>query len=189
MPYTSNLPTRATSLTALALLAVLPACDEASSPTGVGPNTETALQTVVPRGGATDVDPADPVTVTFNHPMNPAMADYVGLHEGDVTGPEVAGTWSWSEDLTELAFTPDEPLKPATTYTIHLGGGLRDGWDRPVDCQTYGPGMGGQWAWGSMWGGGGPMMGGGAGGGSHMGDGWQHANGSYGMIFSFTTAG
>jgi hypothetical protein len=46
----------------------------------------------------------------------------------------------------------------------------------------------GQWATSSMMGGsmmGGSMTGGAAG---MMGAGWRHANGTYGMVFSFTTA-
>jgi hypothetical protein len=51
----------------------------------------------------------------------------------------------------------------------------------------HGDMMGGQWATQSMMTGG---MGMGSGSmGSHMGTGWQHPdNGSYGMVFTFTTA-
>ncbi len=69
-------------------------------------------------------------------------------------------------------------------YTVHLGGGMTDFQNGPVDFDTYGPHMGGDWATDDM------MMGGGMMGGSgpHMGEGWQHSNGSFGMVFGFTTA-
>lgn len=156
------------------------ACDEAT--TSLEPATE--LLSVVPEGGAVDVDPAEPIVVTFDHSLGPMMTDYAALHEGDVTGPEVAGTWSLSDDGTRLTFTQDEPLKSATEYTIHLGGGMMDADGEHVDLGTNGGHMGGEWVDGSMMQGG--MMGGQH---SHMGEGWQDPeNGSYGMVFSFTTA-
>ena len=45
------------------------------------------------------------------------------------------------------------------------------------------PDMGGHWVDEDMFGSGGMM-----GGHSHMGDGWQHHNGTYGMAFPFWTA-
>lgn len=156
---------------------------------GARGTASTALVSMSPVGGATDVDPAEPVVVTFDHAIDPAMAEYAALHEGDVNGPEVAGTWSLSGDSTGLVFTQEEPLKPATRYTIHLGGGMIDAEGHHVDLGTNGTHMGGEWATDSM-------MGGGMGGGGmdghheHTGDGWEHPdNGSYGMIFTFTTAG
>ena len=144
----------------------------------------TALVSVAPVGGATGVDPTEPVVVTFDHAIDPAMTEYASLHEGDVNGPEVAGTWSLSEDSTELTFTQDEPLKAGTEYTIHLGGGMMDAEGGHVDMGTNGTHMGGEWATGSMMGGG--MNGGQHG---HMGGSWDHPeNGSYGMLFTFTTA-
>lgn len=151
-------------------------------------STGAALMAVAPEGGATDVDPTEPVVVTFDHAIDPVMAEYAAVHEGDVTGPEVAGAWSLSEDSTQLIFTQDEPLKAGTEYTIHLGGGMTDADGYPVDMGTNGTHMGGEWATASMMGAG---MHGGMSGGQHdhMGSGWKHPdNGSYGMIFAFTTA-
>ncbi len=142
------------------------------------------LVSVDPQGGAVEVDPTEPVTVTFNHAIDSTMVDYAALHEGDINGPEVAGTWSLSEDATQLVFTPDEALKPATQYTIHIGGNMMDEDGSHVDLETHGTHMGGEWADGSMMHGG--MMGGDH---PHMGEDWQHPdNGSYGMVFTFTTA-
>jgi hypothetical protein len=66
---------------------------------------------------------------------------------------------------------------------IHLGGGMMDADDQPVNMEQHGLAMGGQWLMAGMMGGihaGSPM---------HMlGAGWRGANGSYGMVFPFTTA-
>lgn len=175
----------------LVLVAVLgvgvAACDEDPAEPLEGPAT---LLAVVPQGGSVDVDPNTTIVVTFDHAIHETMVEYAALHEGDVTGPEVPGTWALSEDGTELSFTPDEPLRPATQYTIHLGGGMTDDHGNHVNFDDHGMDMGGEWAMGSMMTGG--DMGGGMMGGdhAHMGDGWQHpTNGSYGMVFTFTTAG
>ncbi len=154
-------------------------------------DTETVLLGVVPQGGSVGVATGSTVTIRFNHSMTPAMYEYADVHEGDLTGPEVEGRWTWSENNMTLTFAPDQPFAPATAYMIHLGGGMRDAGDHPVDFGQHGLGMGGQWATGEMMGGG-PMGGGpmGGGPGPHAGDGWQHpTNGSFGMIFTFTTAG
>jgi hypothetical protein len=67
---------------------------------------------------------------------------------------------------------------------MHLGGGMRGDHGEATDFDLHGGAhMGGEWATGAMMAGGGMM------GTRHMGDGWRHENGSYGMVFSFTTAG
>lgn len=153
-----------------------------------------ALVTVSPTGGAEDVDVLTEVVVTFDGPLMDGMADYAALHLGDVTGPEVPGGWSLSPDGTVLTFTPADALLPDTRYTVHLGGGMMDAQGHYADLQAHGSQMGGAWATSGMMGGGG-MGGGGMGSGmggamgdEHMGTGWQHPdNGSYGMVFTFTT--
>jgi hypothetical protein len=140
------------------------------------------LLSIVPVGGAVDVDPNEPVTIQFTHPMGWGMEQYVALHEGDISRPAVAGTWTWSEDRTSLTFTPDEPLKAQTQYTVHIGGGLMDGAGNLLDCRR-GEQFGGQWVTSGMMGGMGSMSG------SMTGYGWRHpGNENYGMVFSFTTA-
>jgi len=148
----------------------------------------TAFVSVVPVGGDTDVDPNAPVVIQFDHAMQTGMEMYAALHEGDVTGPEVAGTWTWSDDDTVLTFTPDQPLLRGTQYTVHLGGGMTDAHGGFVDLESHGSDMGGDWATDDMMMGGGMMGGGMMDGGPHMGEGWEHSNGSFGMVFSFTTA-
>jgi hypothetical protein len=168
------------------LLATFVACssDDIAGP-GDNPSAETVLVDVVPQGGSVDVDPGATVTVTFNHSMNHAMSEYADVHEGDLTGPEVDRAWAWSDNNTRLTFAPSQPFKPATTYAIHLGGGMVDADGDHVNFGQHGPGMGGQRATANMMGGG-PMGGGPA----HMGEGWEYpTNGSFGMVFTFTTAG
>ncbi len=140
------------------------------------------IVSVVPSGGATGVDPNAPIVVTFDHPMQSGMEQYAALHEGDATGPVVPGTWTWSDDRTALTFTPEQPLKAQTLYTLHLGGGMRAMDGGYVDYGTCVAQHSGQWATQQMMGGG--MMGDGG----MMGSGWRHPNGTYGMVFTFTTA-
>jgi len=94
----------------------------------------------------------------------------------------VPGAWAWSDDRTTLTFTAAQSLKAQTQYTLHLGGGMRAMDGGFVD---YGPCVGqqsGQWATQEM-------MGGGVMGGENMlRSGWRHPNGTYGMVFAFTTA-
>jgi len=107
---------------------------------------------------------------------------YVSLHEGDVTGPTVPCAAIWSTGHDTLTLTPSTSLKPATQYTLHVGGGMKDADGNVIDMSQHGGMMGGRWATTSMMGGG--MMGGQA----EMGSGWQGANGNYGMVFTFTTS-
>ncbi|MBI4410056.1 MAG: Ig-like domain-containing protein [Gemmatimonadetes bacterium] len=164
------------------------ACEE-NEPNAVAASE---LASVVPPGGATGVDPNGPIVVEFTHAVGTGMEQYVVLHEGTVTGPVVPGTWSWSADRTRLTFTPASPLQSQTRYTLHIGGGMRDADGHTVGLERHGGHMGGQWATGEMMTDG--MMGGGWMGGGMMADstmmgaGWRHANGSYGMVFSFITS-
>lgn len=170
-------------------LLVASACSEGATAPEV--DEPAALLSVQPSPGGTDVAVGSSVVVTFDHAIAAGMEEYAALHEGDVTGPEVPGAWLVSDDPTTLTFTPDEPLKPTTTYVIHLGGGMMDDHGNLVDLEHHGLAMGGQWATEPMMTGGmgSGMMGGGHTG-EHMGDGWQDpANGSYGMVFVFTTGG
>ena len=145
-----------------------------------------ALLTVAPAPGTLDVAVDANVTVTFDHAIGPGMEDFAALHEGVLTGPIVDGTWALSADRMVLTFDPAQPLKAATTYVIHLGGGMTDDHGNHVNLDQHGLGMGGQWATHTMMTSGGMGMGQN---GQMMGQGWAHpTNGSFGMVFSFTTA-
>ena len=156
---------------------------------------ETALLSVIPQGGTTGVDPNGPLVIEFTHSMQTGMEEYADVHEGEVEGPLVEGSWSWNGDFTKLTFTPAAPLKNLTQYVVHIGGGMVDENGDPINYGLHGLGMGGQWMTQQMHQGGqhgysggqGGM--GGMGGGTGMGEGWTHpTNGSYGMVFIFTTA-
>jgi hypothetical protein len=159
-------------------LFALGACDH--SP--VAPLLTASIISVVPGGGATGVDRNAPIVVVFSHAMQAGMERYEALHEGTLTGPTVPGVREWWPDRTRLKFTPAEPLQPATQYTLHLGGGMRAADGGFVDYGACPEQHGGRWATRPSRGSG--MMGGG----EMMGAGWRHPNGSYGMVFTFTTA-
>ncbi|MGE5803067.1 MAG: Ig-like domain-containing protein [Gemmatimonadota bacterium] len=166
----------------LLTLLVAPVTLSGCGPDPAAPAFTAHVVSVVPSGGAAGVDPNAPIVITFSHPMQQRMEQYAALHEGDVRGAVVPGAWTWSGDRTKLTFTPTSPLAGQTQYTLHLGGGMRAMDGGFVD---YGPCVeeySGRWATGDMMGGG--MMGGGA----MMGSGWRHPNGTYGMVFSFTTS-
>ena len=137
-----------------------------------------ALQAVSPASGATGVSLTVPITMRFSDPMGRGMESHVLVHEGVVTGPIVAGRWSWSDDRRTLTFTPGAPLKPHTTYVVHVGGGMRGMDGAQLD---YGSclGLGGRWVSAGMMAGEWPDM---------MGPGWRDGDGGYGTIFTFTTA-
>ncbi len=118
----------------------------------------------------------------FGGAMAAGMERYVDLHLHDLSGPVVPMACAWSPDGTVLTCTPASPLAAHTTYAIHMGGGLMSRAGSVID---YSPAlaMGGRWIMGGM------MTGshGGMGWGMMTGD-WRNANGSYGMVFTFTTA-
>ena len=169
-------------LGAAALLAL--ACSD--SPTVEVPSTPPALLSVSPADGMTDVATDAAIEVRFDGPVAPNATMLVALQVGDCPGPVVSGMWSRSADGTLLSFTPMQPLQHGMRYTIHLGGGMTGANGAGVDIETHGPGLGGMWVTQSM-----VMgmnnMGMGMGMVSHMGPGWQHANGFYGLAFEFTT--
>jgi len=179
----------ASLVTLAAATLALAACSSGSDPLNPQADDVTALFSVQPAGGTVNVAVGSTVVVTFDHAIAVGMEEYVDLHEGSVAGPEVAGQWSRSADGTQLTFTPSAPLKPSTTYVIHIGGDMMDENGHVVDLDMHGGAMGGQWATQSMMGGGTGMGMGNGGMGSHMGTGWQNPdNGMYGMVFTFTTA-
>ena len=149
---------------------------------GGGPAAGVAFMSVSPAGGATGMAVGSPMTFRFTGAMGAGMEQYVDLHMGDLSGAEVAMSCAWSTDRTQLTCMPGSPLASRTTYALHLGGGMMSGGGAAVDY-TAGLGMGGQWIMGGMMTGthGGMVWG-------TMGSGWHNANGSYGMVFTFTTA-
>jgi hypothetical protein len=161
------------------------ACDD--EPTGADLQ-EAVLLSVVPQGDATGVDPNAPIVIEFSHGMMEGMEGFADVHEGQVEGPLVPGSWSWNGTRTQLTFTPDSALKPQTQYVIHIGGGMQDQNGQHINFQQHGAGMGGQWMTQQMHQGGQHGYGMGQGG-MGMGEGWVHpGNGGFGMLFTFTTS-
>lgn len=147
------------------------------------PNQATTTLTLVsPSGGATNVEATAPVRVTFSGPMAQGMENYVDLHQGTAAGPTMPMTCVWSAERTTLACTHATPFAAGSSYTIHVGGGMMDANGHPIDMDAMVTAMGGVWLMPGMMGGmhaGQPM--------NMMGQGWQGANGSYGMMFTFIT--
>lgn len=170
-----------TAATVAMLIGVTACSDEADNGTNPPADAGAALVVVSPQGGSTNVDPTATLAMEFDGAMQGGMEMFAAMHMGDVRGPQVDGTWTWSEGHTHLGFAPAQPLMPGTEYTMHIGGGMMDARGHIADLDTHGPNMGGEWATGEMMNGG--MMTGGM-----MGEGWQHSNGSYGMVFGFRTA-
>ena len=142
----------------------------------------TELLSVSPAGGSTGISTATAVIMTFSGPMMSGMEQYLDLHHGDAAGQLVPITCAWSADRMTMTCAASQPLDPNTTYTIHMGAGMRDADDHPVDLPTHMAGNGGEWFMPTMMGSmhaGMPMSG--------MGAGWSGANGSFGMLFPFTT--
>jgi len=153
---------------------------DATAPTPT-PST-TALLSVAPMGGSTGVSTTGPMSLTFSGPMQTGMEQYLDLHRGDASGPLVPITCTWSTDRQTVTCLPAQPLEPNTAYTFHMGGGMMDAHGHAIDMQTHMGQDGGQWLMPGMMGGshaGMPMSG--------MGNGWKGSNGSYGMLFPFTT--
>ena len=153
-------------------LALAGACTDSTSPSG-----DTIVTSIVPTGGATDVDPNAPIELVFSRPMQAGMEAFAALHAGDTAGPVFPGGWAWSNDRTRLTFTPAGPLDAGTAYTIHMGGRMIDADGRALGYEHCLDQHGGRWATDQMMGDNGGMMG----------AGWRHTNGTYGMAFTFTT--
>ncbi len=153
-----------------------------STPTGGASGGAVSFTSVSPAPGAVGVPVGSPIMLRFGGGMAAGMEQFIDLHQGDLSGPVVPMSCAWSADATVLTCTPASPLAAHTTYATHMGGGLMSRAGSVID---YAPALavGGRWIMGGM------MTGshGGRGWGMMTGD-WRNANGSYGMVFTFTTA-
>lgn len=145
-----------------------------------------SLASIQPGNATTGVDPNAPVVLRFNHAMMTGMEMLVVLHEGSINGAAVTTTATWSPDRTTLTLKPQGPMKHATTYVVHLSPSLQDTAGHMINMAP-GAMMGGQMVSAGMMGGG-AMMGGQMVSAGMMGTGWRAADGTFGMIFAFTTA-
>lgn len=145
--------------------------------TVTGTNGATMVLSVSPAGNSTGVPTTTTNVIRFSHAMGAGMEQYVYLHEGDITGPGVPMARAWSSDRATLTCVPLVPLNAHSRYTFHMGGGMVDANGHVVDLDDM-PMMGGQWVMPGMFGSMPSYM---------MGPGWRGVNGSYGLMFSFTT--
>lgn len=180
---------RAGALAIVGYAAGLTGCGTAASPAAPrSPAGAAEVVSISPANAATGVDPARPLVVTFTRSMMNGMESLVILHEGSVSGSAVSGTFAWSTDRTTLTFTPTMALKRGTMYTLHLAPSLVSADGKPIDLAAC-TRIGGQYATTTMMGAGVQQgMMGGAWGPGMMGSGWRAADGTYGMVFTFTTA-
>mgnify|MGYP001172517638 CR=1 FL=1 len=155
-------------------------CSDSNAP---GTPNPTTLSVVSPTGGATGVDLSAPIVLTFSAPMAQGMEGYLDVHQGTTAEPVMPMSCTWSGGRTTLTCTHAAAFDPATMYTIHVGAGMMDDDDMPIDMDAMVNQMGGVWLQSGMMGGmhaGQPTSG--------MGTGWHGTNGSYGMMFTFTTS-
>ncbi len=100
-----------------------------------------------PADGARYADPARPIRLTFNQPLAIGrVGGYVQLVRRTPERMRVPATLTAGPDSTVLVLTPAEPLRPGTSYEIHLraglpaaGGPLGMAGDTVVRFTTYGP--------------------------------------------------
>lgn len=173
------------------MIALLAGCS--GSPTSgdlASTANSTALVSLVPSAGASEVTLMTDIEVRFNGTIPTTVRSYVALHVGECPGPVVGGMWSRSADGMGLEFAPFQPLIASTDYTIHVGGGMKDHSGEPFDLAGHGLGLGGEWVTEEMvrapdgMGMGTDMMGQTI---THSGLGWANPDGTYGMAFPFST--
>ncbi|MEK7276358.1 MAG: Ig-like domain-containing protein, partial [Chloroflexota bacterium] len=75
-----------------------------------------AITNFEPFFGALDVKLTEPITVTFNQPME-ALSTQGAFSLADGGGVAVAGSFKWNDESTAMTFSPRSPLKLGTTYT------------------------------------------------------------------------
>lgn len=164
---------RTTAFLTLAAMAAFACSDDPASPPD-----ELTIVSLSPTGEATNVDPGVVVEIEFSSPMAETMSDLVALHEDTPAGALAAGTWEWSPDHLFLRFRVNNRLREQTRYHLHLGGGLEDAQGHRLNFEHAMQFHHGDWCTDGMAGGHHQFM--------HQHE-WQHRNGSFGMVISFTT--
>lgn len=179
------------ALATLASILTLGACSTSSSspitPGGVLTTDSPIALSVLPAAATTGVDSSKPIIITFNMSMMSGMEMLVVVHEGSVTGPQVIGSSNWSADRHVLTVMPATTLKAKTTYVVHLSPSLQGTNGKTIDLAQCTK-IGGQYVSGGMMGSGSAGMMNGSWGPGMMGAGWQASDGTFGMLFTFTTA-
>jgi len=96
---------------------------------GCGSGSGTTLPPIVvtstvPPDGATGIALTVTVTATFNQQMNASTINSSTFVVSDPAGLPVPGTVDYDSVNFVASFTPDAPLKPNTTYTAGISGGV-----------------------------------------------------------------
>jgi hypothetical protein len=174
------------------MIALLAGCS--GSPTSGDPAptalNSTALVSLVPSAGASEVTLMTDIEVRFNGTIPTTVRSCVALHVGECPDPVVEGMWSRSADGPGFGSAPFQPLIASTDYTIHVGGGMTDHSGEHFDLAGHGLGLGGEWVTEETVRGpdrtgmGTDMMGQTI---THSGLGWANPDGTYGMAFPFST--
>jgi len=89
-----------------------------------------AVQTVDPVPGALRVPLGQKIVITFNKPIKPGLVSADTVKLSDASAP-VTGTLAVGEGFTTVSFTPVNPLKEQTVYTLQVSG-ITDSLDRPM---------------------------------------------------------
>jgi hypothetical protein len=125
---------------ALAVAAVASGCARKLAPSGGPPDVEApALLAITPDSGATGVDPAAPIRLSFSEPM-----DRLSVQTNLLVAPGVrSGIFSWDGGRS-VTFRPERPLAPDRAHVVLLGAAVRDArgnaLERPVVAHfTTGP--------------------------------------------------
>jgi hypothetical protein len=75
--------------------------------------------TMLPAPDAIDIDPASALTVAFNRPVVPLVAEATDLPVGFTVNPPVEGRGEWLNTSTYV-FYPEPPLLGGSVYTVTI---------------------------------------------------------------------
>jgi len=82
-----------------------------------------AVLSTVPDDDAMYVGPSQPITVTFNQPVDRGAAEAAFTLGGDATEEVISGDFVWADEAT-FVFTPDQPLARAAQYRATVAAGV-----------------------------------------------------------------
>ena len=99
-----------------------PGRPKATGPENIVPPTDLrlpAITGVLPRNGASGVLVNTTIAVTFSEAM-----DRSSVERAFSISPKVKGSFTWADNT--LVFTPDDGLRPGTSYRVTVSGSARD---------------------------------------------------------------
>lgn len=86
----------------------------------------------IPAPDSEDINPSDPIMVTFNQPVVPLSGDMQNLQPAFTLQPTVEGNGEWRNTSTYI-FYPDPPLSGGKKYSIQFSSDLTSLQDVPLD--------------------------------------------------------